>query len=199
VTGPTGGVDIDVTAQVLTLPPIPPPLEQTSHWRALLPALSRHRLWVALGVAIVIIGVILAINVLKRVPRTFQVTGGTEWLRTDIFVNRSDILTLSASGEVGDFKDRPNQQFSPDGAERDSVIDGIKIDALHKDPYLSIPHTALMAKFGESGIPFLVGTSKTIDPRKDPTHIGTLFLGINDSVLNDNTGGFVVTADLTGQ
>ena len=203
VTGPTGSinVDIDVTAHAVTLPPIPP-RKPTSPWRALLlllEALLRHRLLVAVGVAVVIIGVILAINALKTVPRTFQVTGVTEWLRTDIFVNRSDILTLTASGEVGDFKDRPNQQFSPDGAERDSVIDGIKIDALHKDPYLSIPHTALMAKFGESGIPFLVGSTKTIDPRKDPTHIGTLFLGINDSVVNDNTGAFVVTADISGQ
>jgi hypothetical protein len=178
VTGPTGSVDVDVTAHVLKRPS----------------CVSRHRLWVALGVVIVIIGVILAIKALTRASHTFEVTGVTQWLPTDLVVKPNDIVTLSAKGEVGDFKDSPTRQFGPDGHQRDSGN-----DAAGKDPYLSIPHVALMGKFGESGKPFLVGSSNTIDPRKDSTHVGTLFLGINDSVVSDNTGAFIVTADIAEQ
>ena len=125
-------------------------------------------------------------------PRTFPITSKAHWTRTDVVVRPGDVLSLSASGEIADDITRPNQKFNPDGAQRDPVH-----DVHHLDPYLAIRHAALIGKFGPQGNAFFVGRALRIDTVADPTQVGQLYLGIDDSAVTDNTGDFTVTASIT--
>ena len=155
----------------------------------------------ALAVGLPLIGLLVALLLFwtggTAGTRTVSVPSTAQWLDTGVVVNQGDILNLTATGSVAEPAPNPNQRFGPDGAQRDSVINGAVVDAGHKDPELSMPHSALIGKFGESGKPFFVGHSIRVDTRSDATKVGPLLLGVNDSLLKDNIGGFdvVVTVD----
>jgi hypothetical protein len=119
--------------------------------------------------------------------QTFKIPSTRLWSSTNIVVHAGDNLTLTASGLVtGDPINKPNQKVNPDGG-----------NPFSEDPVKSIRHAALMGKFGETGKPFFVGQELHIDTKTDPSRVGPLFLGINDSYVYDNIGEFTVTATIT--
>lgn len=114
------------------------------------------------------------------------------WTDTGLVLRAGQVVRLSAAGNVSDDRSRPNQEFDPNGAERDPV------NGVHSaDPELSIRHAALIGRLEETGRPFFVGRALRIDTAAVPGQVGRLFLGINDSDVSDNTGVFAVTVSVS--
>ncbi|MEO6792162.1 MAG: Hsp70 family protein [Ornithinibacter sp.] len=124
--------------------------------------------------------------------RVLSIPTTSFWTPTDIVLRPGDVLTLTATGEIADDVTRPNQKFNPDGAQRNPAN-----DVHHADPYPAIRHAALIGRFGASGPAFFVGRALRIDTVADPTQVGQLYLGIDDSAVNDNNGTFTCTATIT--
>ena len=124
--------------------------------------------------------------------RVLSIPGSAQWTPTDVVVHPGDVLTVNASGEISDDVSRPNQKFNPDGAQRDAVN-----DVHHEDPYPAIRHAALIGRFGVDGPVFFVGRALRVDTAADPTQVGQLYLGIDDSAVTDNNGSFTVAVNVT--
>lgn len=84
-------------------------------------------------------------------------------------------FVLSASGQI----DFGGISASPEGVVRGG--DGVKYALAPK-----LPFGAIIAKFGESGQPFVVGFSHNFDTEE------TVYVAINDSDYSDNSGSFKV-------
>jgi hypothetical protein len=100
------------------------------------------------------------------------------WTRAGIDVNRGQALYFDARGEV---RWGPDRKDGPDG-ERNSP----------RNPNRPIPNrnaAALIGRIG-NGDPFFIGGDKGELRARDS---GPLYLGINDDVLQDNSGSFRVT------
>jgi hypothetical protein len=100
------------------------------------------------------------------------------WTRTGIDVNRGQPLYFDARGEI---RWGPDRKDGPDG-ERNSP----------RNPNRPIPNrnaAALIGRIG-NGDPFFIGGDKGELRARDS---GPLYLGINDDVLQDNSGSFRVT------
>lgn len=110
--------------------------------------------------------------------REFQVAGSEAWTRTDIELRDGQNLWFESRGEV---RWGPGRKDGPKG-ESGSPHNP-------KRPIPSRPGASLIGKIGESGDPFFIGDDQ------GPIRVrgrGTLFLGINDDYLQDNSGAFRV-------
>jgi hypothetical protein len=110
------------------------------------------------------------------------VSAKEQWTPTGITVRRGEPLSINASGEIK-IGGPGNPSASPAGAGATNA----------GNPAPSAPTGALIARIG-SGAPFLVGTQTQIQAPA----AGQLFLGINDSYLQDNEGTFQVQVTRTG-
>ena len=111
--------------------------------------------------------------------RQVSVSSSTPWTDTGIDVRPGQTLYFEARGEVRWGRDRRD---GPEG-ERNSPRNPGR-------PMPNRPAAALIAKIGsESSDPFFIGADTGgVRVRGG----GRLYLGINDEVLNDNSGNFTV-------
>ena len=110
--------------------------------------------------------------------REVQVAGIDAWTRTTIELRDGQELWFDSRGEV---RWGPGRKDGP-GGESGSPRNPAR-------PIPSRPGASLIGKIGESGDPFFIGNDR------GPIRVrgrGTLFLGINDDYLQDNSGGFRV-------
>jgi hypothetical protein len=110
--------------------------------------------------------------------RELDVSARTQWTDTGITVKSGQTMYFTAEGEVRWGGDRGH---GPDG-ESQSPRNPLR-------PMPSRPGAALIGRVGDDA-PFLIGDDQgPIRMRSS----GQLFLGINDDVLEDNSGAFKVT------
>jgi len=116
---------------------------------------------------------------------TIRVNGNQPWTDTGVDVKKGDRVSFSASGEVRVAQgNSPEVVANPDGAVR---FQGSR----NSYPYPGIAVGGLIARVGNDR-PFAIGT--ITQPISMPDK-GRLYLGINDDVFNDNSGGFNVTVN----
>jgi hypothetical protein len=118
-------------------------------------------------------------NVVGTSGGTITVPGNQQWTPTGIVVRRGDTLRINASGEI---------MWTPEAADRATPAGAGSRRMSGAPPVGNAPGGALVARVGNSE-PFLIGNRGTV---RMPAN-GELFLGINDDVVTDNTGNFVVT------
>jgi hypothetical protein len=109
-------------------------------------------------------------------PQKITVSGQSAWTPTGLTVRRGEPLTVSASGEIR-VGGEGNPTASPGGAGATNA----------GNPLPSAATGALIGRVG-NGQPFLIGNQS----RVTAPAAGQLFLGINDSHLQDNDGQFQV-------
>jgi hypothetical protein len=110
--------------------------------------------------------------------REIEVRANAAWTPTNIEARTGQDLWFESRGEI---RWGPGRKDGPEG-EGGSPRNAAR-------PIPSRPGAALIGKIGESGDPFFIGKdSGPIQVRGR----GTLFLGINDDYLLDNTGSFRV-------
>jgi small nuclear ribonucleoprotein (snRNP)-like protein len=110
---------------------------------------------------------------------TVRVPANQQWVPTGFNVRRGETIRFNASGEV---------MWSPDAADRATprgAPTGRKSD---RPPVAAAPGGALIGRVG-NGRPFLIGSQGSVRMPEN----GQLFLGINDDIVNDNTGDFDVS------
>lgn len=110
--------------------------------------------------------------------REVQVAGIDAWTRTTVELRDGQELWFDSRGEV---RWGPGRKDGP-GGESGSPRNPAR-------PIPSRPGASLIGKIGEAGDPFFIGNDR------GPIRVrgrGTLFLGINDDYLQDNSGSFRV-------
>lgn len=113
-----------------------------------------------------------------RALTTVTVRGGSEWTDTGLNVRPGQPLRFEASGQV--FIARSNDSAAGPGGVSDPGA---------QFPVPSLPAGALIGKVGPNGRPFAIGASTA---EITMPAVGRLFLGINDSEFDDNSGSFRV-------
>ena len=112
--------------------------------------------------------------------RTIVVPGNQAWTPTGFNLGAGDAVEISASGNVSmgaGWPPMPPTGRPPDCGGRGGF------------PAPGLPCWSLIGRIGEQGIMFYVGSRITF---RAPTS-GQLFLGVNDNVLGDNSGGWTAT------
>ncbi len=115
---------------------------------------------------------------------TITVAGNAAWTDTTIAVSVNETVTITAHGSV--IYDNGGNSCGPAGAGWTDSID-------KEDPMWDQPHVGLIAKIGAGGSPFFIGASTTFTIATG----GKLYLGINDSWFEGNTGEFTVIVKVT--
>jgi hypothetical protein len=106
----------------------------------------------------------------------FTVSSKQQWTPTGLTVRRGEPLTFEVSGE-----------FRIGGPGAPMATAGGSSDNNAGNPIPTAPTGALIGRIG-NGQPFLIGTQN----RVQVPAAGQLFLGVNDSYLQDNEGEFRV-------
>ena len=114
--------------------------------------------------------------------RVITVSARQRWTSTGLVVNRGEVVNLQSSGQIR--LNRDGVTASPDGSSGN-------------DPQSPLPNTLVGALIGRigNGQPFGIGMQTSIEMPDS----GQLFLGVNDSILNDNDGAFRVEIRRTMQ
>ena len=107
--------------------------------------------------------------------RVINVPARQRWTSTGITVNQGDVLNLQSTGQIR--LNRDGVSASPDGSSGNDA----------RSPLPNVLVGALIGRIG-SGQPFGIGMQGSITMPDS----GQLFLGVNDSILNDNDGAFRV-------
>ena len=111
--------------------------------------------------------------------REIMVTAREPWTDTGIDVRAGQMIYFAATGEV---RWGPNRRDGAAG-ERNSPRNYLR-------PMPGQPAAALIGRIGEQDAPFIIGAEA--GPFRARSS-GRLYLGVNDDVFTDNTGGFRVT------
>jgi hypothetical protein len=113
----------------------------------------------------------------RRQTTTFTIPANQQWTETDVNVRDGETLELRVTGEI---EYAPNTRVSAAGAPRRTP----------GGPDVPIPNAPAGALVGriDNGAPFLIGRNTSV---RVPDS-GTLFLGINDDIVNDNSGNYRV-------
>ncbi len=132
--------------------------------------------------AVVVLGFILLPSDAEH--SIVQVSGRIAFTDTGIDVEAGDVLTIEASGQLCDDLNRPDQCFDPEGVP--------DLDNTHPGDPHEANHAALVGRV-DAGPVFEVGAGG----RFEVAAPGRLLLGVNDSPLDDNSGGYraVVTIE----
>ena len=110
--------------------------------------------------------------------REVEVAGAEAWTRTSVELRDGQELWFDSRGEV---RWGPGRKDGPGGESGSPRNPG--------RPIPGRPGASLIGRLGESGDPFYIGNER------GPIRVrgrGTLFLGINDDYLQDNSGAFRV-------
>jgi hypothetical protein len=121
----------------------------------------------------------------STVGSVVMVRGNTPWTDTGIDVTSGQTMRVEQSGRV--FFSRAT----------DNVADPSGNPQFRNDqfPVPSQPAGTLIAKVGSNGAPFAIGTN----PSFDAPASGRLYLGVNDTIFDDNSGSFRVTVSRLGR
>ena len=124
-------------------------------------------------------------------PTTHKIVVQTNilWQGTGIQVDSGHKVILTASGEY--IFHSAGYGCGPEGIPDAKPFTG-------NWPANELTGLALIGRIGETGIPFLVGPGTEIQPDQG----GELFLGINDDIVDENTGTLSVRVEVhppTGQ
>lgn len=118
--------------------------------------------------------------------RTVIVPGNQAWTTTGVFLDQGTVLKITASGDVSmgaGWPPMPPEGRPPDCGGRAGF------------PAANLPCWSLIGRVGEHGAMFYVGNGTTFQA---PV-AGQLYLGVNDNVLEDNSGNWTATVTpLTG-
>jgi hypothetical protein len=114
----------------------------------------------------------------KRV-RKIILNGDQAWINTGISLTIGKEILFSVSGSI--YIDEKTKVFH---------VGELNVNWSQNKPMPNQPTGAVIAKIGEKGNPFYVGDDKAPFPI---TRKGTLYIGINDYKLDDNSGQFTVT------
>jgi Caspase domain len=171
--------------------PPPPPPERP------IPAWWRRRLALSITVAAALVGLLVLGVVIARLAGppggpTTQSSSGTvsvvsvpatvHWLDTKQDVSEGQRVRIEATGQVTHAVGSP--QVGPDGDPRPELRQFNLLPSTN--------HAALIAKIGDQGQPFLVGSSLNTVAYTT----GRLYLGVNDAGLGNNSGSFNVRIEL---
>lgn len=113
----------------------------------------------------------------RRQTTTFEIPANQRWTETDLVVQNGETLQLRVTGEIAY---APNVRVGSAGAPRNAP-GGDDV------PIPNAPAGALIGRI-DNGQPFLIGRDTSV---RMPAS-GTLFLGINDDVVTDNSGSYRV-------
>jgi len=146
--------------------------------------------WTWLVAAIVIAGISLIV-VMNRVvdtgppaaaPVSVVVPATEQWTDTGIDLSIDDGVLIEADGTI---KPAPYEALlGPDGA-----IDRPDARQYNVEGLEEANHAGLIGRIGGAGAPFQVGSELLFEADTE----GRLFLGINDSGVNNNAGEFAAT------
>ena len=114
-----------------------------------------------------------------------EVPANKAWTKTGVTLKPGDAVRLEAAGAVemsGAADPRPfYHQVPPEGRSE-----------LHSaKPQPLMPALALLGKIGDDGPVFLIGKAMTVSAGT-PYGAGELMLGVNDDILEDNSGAWTV-------
>jgi hypothetical protein len=108
-----------------------------------------------------------------------------QWTNTGIILSDSQAVTIYAQGYAtwNNYGNKPELRdwFTPSG------LGGNYIDVNSSFPCPTCPAVSLIAKIGENSTPQFIGISGHIGSYEG----GTLYLGVNDPVPEDNYGSFI--------
>jgi hypothetical protein len=107
-----------------------------------------------------------------------RVPGNTQWMPSGTNVSAGDTLRFTVTGQVN----APNDRNNPRGAGRAASRRGTNL------PLNNAPAGALIGRI-ENGRPFVINNQASV---RMPAN-GQLYLGINDSSVEGNTGDYFVT------
>ena len=109
--------------------------------------------------------------------RAIAVGGDRPWVDTGIDVQRNDVVSIHANGQIRVARDGGLTTAAgvPSGRTEGATMPTANVGGL-------------VARFGDSA-PLFIGESRTFRTALG----GRLYLGVNDSFFDDNTGGFNVT------
>jgi hypothetical protein len=105
------------------------------------------------------------------------VPGNQDWVSTNVTVNSGERLNITASGQV---------KYGPDRDHQASVA-GARLQRNPNSPVPNAPLGALIGRIDE-GPAFYIGSSRNVTVPAS----GTLYLRVNDDIVNDNSGAFQV-------
>ena len=120
---------------------------------------------------------------------TVPVYAQYQWNNTGITLQSGTVVTVTASGTVYIAGSDPGK--TPDG---EAGCYG-KDDPAYTYTAEDLTCYALIAKIGESGKPFEIGSSETFRVRR----AGTLYLSTNDGYYPDNSGFWVAQVSVTSK
>lgn len=106
------------------------------------------------------------------------------WTNSGIEVARGDQVEVTARGEVV-HSTTHRQRCGPEG------VPGARYEA---NVVRQLNHGALLGRIGPTGAPFLVGDHE----RFTASHGGALYLGVNDSGTDNNSGRFTAEVEVRG-
>jgi hypothetical protein len=113
----------------------------------------------------------------RRQTTSFTIPGNRQWTETDITVRQGETLEFRVTGEI---EYAPNAKVSAAGAPRQGP-------GGNEVPLPNAPAGALIGRI-DNGQPFIIGRNTSVRMPEN----GTLFLGINDDNVSDNSGNFRV-------
>jgi hypothetical protein len=122
-------------------------------------------------------------NAVTPSNQTYTLSSQQQWLPTGIVLNRGEIFTVNASGEITIGGDG-NPKATPVGAGQTHP----------NNPLPNAPSGALIGRIAD-GQPFLIGNQTRIQAPA----AGQLFLGVNDSHMADNQGNFQIEVRRSGR
>jgi hypothetical protein len=117
--------------------------------------------------------------------QTIRVPANRSWTATGIHAKVGTLLTFTASGRI---EAAPETQTHP---YYHSVPARGRKEPLADAPEPTLPSLALIGRIGPHGRPFLIGSGKAIVSGN-----GQIFLGINQSVVSENSGEWTVRVTL---
>lgn len=113
-----------------------------------------------------------------------RVSANQQWTATNITIGRGDRVLFTPDGEI---------QLSGDADDKASANGSLKGRNAANAPMPGVLAGALIGRIG-NGAPFAIGNQNVPLPM---TGEGSLWLGINDDALGDNTGSLVVRIAVT--
>ena len=113
----------------------------------------------------------------RRQTTSFTIPANQQWTETDVNVQQGNTLEVRVTGEI---EYAPNARVSAAGAPR-------RTPGGNDVPLPNEPAGALIGRI-DNGQPFMIGRNTSV---RVPAS-GTLFLGINDDTVSDNSGSFRV-------
>lgn len=116
-------------------------------------------------------------------PGSVVVPGTESWTETGIDLSIDDAVLIEAEGAVTPKTDTESR-VGPDGMPDRPSAQQFNVEGLE-----DANHASLIGRIGETGAPFLVGSELATTADTE----GPLFLGINDTGVENNAGEFTAT------